>query len=45
MHNTNHAAIILGLVWGIALLVPMTIWAYGDDTPQQPATITMEVAR
>lgn len=45
MHNINIAAIILGLVWGIALLVPMTMWAYGEDTPQQPATTTMEVTR
>ena len=45
MHNTNHAAIILGLVWAIALLIPVTVWAYGDDTAQQPATMTVEVAR
>ena len=45
MHNTNHAAIILGLIWAIALSIPVTVWAYGDGTPQQPATMTVEVAR
>ena len=45
MHNTNHAAIILGLIWAIVLSIPVTVWAYGEDTPQQPATTTVEVAR